>query len=296
MSLANLCLFTVLAAIVVLPPVRKLEVEIQLSDTGTANPPNIAIPPAVFLPVQTRSPSDLGPGKLLVASRALADPNFAETVVLLVHYDSEGVIGLILNRRTDLPISQVLAQLKTAKDLSNPVYLGGPVETPTVFGLLRSTDKLESAEHVFGDVYWISSKTALEKTLSSRPDPGVFHVYLGYAGWNTAQLRNEIRLGGWFIFQADNQTVFNANPDSLWRQMIKKTELEMARSAAARAQAPAALLKPPVVGTLSGDADSRFNHGRASARISSRATKSHAAVERFLLGPKASGFVSDDNP
>jgi putative transcriptional regulator len=228
MSVGNLCLFTVLAAIVALPAVRKLEVEIRQSDIGTANPPNIEIPPALFLPVQTRNPRDLGPGQLLVASRELADPNFAETVVLLVHYDSEGVIGLILNRRTDLPISQVLAQLKTAKDLSNPVYLGGPVETPTVFGLLRSTDKLEGAEHVFGDVYWISSKTALEKTISSRPDPGVFHVYLGYAGWSTAQLRNEIRLGGWFIFQADNQTVFHANPDSLWRQMIKKTELEMA--------------------------------------------------------------------
>jgi putative AlgH/UPF0301 family transcriptional regulator len=246
MSLGNLCLFTVLAAIVALPAVRKLEVEIKQSDIGTANPPNIEIPPAVFLPVQTRNPRDLGPGKLLVASRELADPNFAETVVLLVHYDSEGVMGLILNRRTDLPISQVLAQLKTAKDLSNPVYLGGPVETPTVFGLLRSTDKLEGAEHVFGDVYWISSKTALEKTISSRPDPGVFHVYLGYAGWSTDQLRNEIRLGGWFIFQADNQTVFHANPDSLWRQMIKKTELEMAGCpTTARPPAPARISKPP---------------------------------------------------
>src|SRR5262249_4853744 len=127
-----------------------------------------------------------------------------------------------------LPISRVLAELKTAKDLSDPVYLGGPVETPTVFALLRSTDTLEDAERVFGGVYWISKKTALEKTISSHPDPGVFHVYLGYAGWTAAQLRNEVQLGGWFIFQADNKTVFNANPDSLWRQMIQKTELQMA--------------------------------------------------------------------
>jgi len=182
-----------------------------------------------LLPVQSRNPKDLGPGKLLVASRELADPNFAQTVILLVHYDAEGVIGLMLNRRTDLPISRVFVQLKSAKDISDPVYLGGPVETPTVFALLRSTDKLEGAEHVFGSVYWISTKTTLEKTISSRPDPGVFHVYLGYAGWTTNQRRNEVRLGRWFIFQADNQTVFNANPDSLWHQMIKKTELKMAR-------------------------------------------------------------------
>ena len=228
MSLGNLCFFTVLATLVAFAPVRQIEVEVRQSNTRTANLPKIEMPPAAFLPVQSKNPGDLGPGKLLVASRDLEDPNFAETVILLVHYDSKGVVGLMLNRRTDLPISRVFAQLQAAKDLSDPVYLGGPVETPTVFALLQSTDKLEGAEHVFGGVYWISTRTALERTISSRPDPGVFHVYLGYAGWTTEQLRHEVLLGGWFIFQADKQTIFKANPDSLWRQMIQKTELKMA--------------------------------------------------------------------
>lgn len=229
MSPGNLCLFTVLTALIALPAVRNSEVEATQSNPPTQNSPNIELSPAVS-EVQSKNPKDLGAGKLLVASRELADPNFAKTVILLVHYDAEGAVGLMINRRTDLPISRVLAELKTAKDLSDPVYLGGPVETPTVFALLRSKDKLDGAEHVFGGVYWISSKTALEKTISSRPDPGVFHVYLGYAGWTTDQLRTEVRLGGWFIFPADNQSVFNANPESLWRQMIEKTELEMAGS------------------------------------------------------------------
>jgi len=228
MSLRNLCFFTVLAAMAAFPPARKSELDTRQSNTRTPNSPNIETPPPVFLPVQSRNPKDLSPGKLLVASRELGDPNFAETVILLVHYDAESVVGLMLNRRTHLPISRVLAEIKPAKDLSDPVYLGGPVETPTVFALLRSTDKLEGAEHVFGGVYWISTKAALEKTISSHPDPGAFHVYLGYAGWTADQLKTEIRLGGWFIFQADNQTVFNSNPDSLWHEMIKKTELKMA--------------------------------------------------------------------
>ena len=236
MSLGNLCFFTMLATIVAFPAVGKIEVEIRQSNTGAANSPNIEMPPAPFHRVQSKNPKDLGPGKLLVASRKLADPNFAETVILLVHSDAGGVVGLMLNRRTDLPISRVFAQLEAAKDRSDRVFLGGPVETPVVFGLVRSTDKVENAEHVFGGVYWISTKIALEKALSSRPDPGVFHVYLGYAGWTPAQLRNEVRLGGWFIFQADNETVFNANPDSLWRQMIKKTELDMAGYPTSRPQ------------------------------------------------------------
>jgi putative transcriptional regulator len=225
MSLRNLCVFIVLAAMAAFPSVRKLEVEIR--QTGTPSP-NIESPLAPFLPVQSRNPNYLGPGKLLVASRELGDPNFAETVILLVHYDTESVVGLMLNRRTHLPISRVFAQYEAAKSRSDLVYMGGPVQTPTVFALLHSKDKLEGAEHVFGSVYWISTKTALEKTISSHPDPGVFHVYLGYAGWAADQLKNEVRLGGWFIFQADNQTVFNSNPDSLWREMIKKTELDVA--------------------------------------------------------------------
>src|SRR5215831_9471976 len=117
MSPRNLCCFTVLAAMVALPVMRKVEAELRQSGTRTENSANIKMPPAVFLPVQSRNPRDLGPGKVLVASRELGDPNFAKTVVLLVHCDTESVIGLMINRRTAVPISRVFADLKTAKDI-----------------------------------------------------------------------------------------------------------------------------------------------------------------------------------
>lgn len=183
---------------------------------------------AVFLPLQSKNSKDLRAGSLLVASRSLADPNFAETVILLVHYDAEGVVGLILNRRTDIPLSQVLDGLKAAKDRSEPVYLGGPLEAPAVFALLQSATKLQGAEQIFGSVYLISKKELFEQIISARPDPSSFHVYLGYAGWNPDQLQREVQLGAWFIFQADAKAVFDSDPDSLWPQMIKKTELEFA--------------------------------------------------------------------
>jgi putative AlgH/UPF0301 family transcriptional regulator len=184
--------------------------------------------PAAFLPVQSRNVKGLAAGKLLVASRELADPNFAQTVVLLVHYDPQGVVGLVLNRRTHVPLSRVLEDLKAAKDRSDPVYLGGPVDTPAVFALLRSPAKVGGAEHIFGEVYLISAKKLFEQTISTRPDPGVFHVYLGDAGWNAVQLQKEVELGAWFIFPADASTVFSSDPDSLWSEMIRKTELDLA--------------------------------------------------------------------
>ena len=186
------------------------------------------LPPAVFVPVQSKDAKRLGIGKLLVASRGLADPNFAKTVILLVHSDEQGIVGLILNRRTDLALSRVLEGLPGTKDRSDQVYLGGPVQVPAVSALLQSSTKVEGAEHIFGGVYLISTKTLLEKTLAARPDPQVFHVYLGYAGWTSDQLRKEVELGAWFIFPADTGAVFNSDPGSSWPQMIRKTEQKFA--------------------------------------------------------------------
>lgn len=185
--------------------------------------------PVSFLPIQFKNPKDLGIGKLLVASRGLGDPHFAGTVILLVHYDENGVVGLFLNRRTDVPLSQVL-DLKAAKDRSDPVYLGGPVGPSAVFALFESSAKMEKAENIFGGVYLISDKALFEQTISARPDPGVFHVYLGYAGWTQDQLRTEAQLGAWFVFPAEAAKVFNSDPDSLWLQMIQKTELQLAKT------------------------------------------------------------------
>jgi putative AlgH/UPF0301 family transcriptional regulator len=187
-------------------------------------------PPAAFLPVQSKNAKSLSAGKLLVASRNLGDLYFAKTVILLVRYDSEGVLGLVLNRRTDIPISRALDSVKAAKDRSDLVYLGGPVETPAVFALFQSPTKIEGAKPIFDGVYFIASKPLFEQTISARPDPGVFHVYLGYAAWTQDQLRKEVELGAWFIFSAEASTVFNADPDSLWLEMIRKTELQLAQS------------------------------------------------------------------
>jgi len=105
--------------------------------------------------------------------------------------------------------------------------------------LLQSSAKVEGAEQIFGGVYLITAKPLFERTISARPDSAAFHVYLGYAGWTKAQLRNEVLLGSWFIFPEDAGTVFNSDPDSLWSKLIRKTELKMAKSQPADREPPA---------------------------------------------------------
>lgn len=217
-------LFAILATVVAFAAVSGLSARIKGSHV-----PMPDLRPTVFIPVQSKNVKDLGIGKLLVASRSLADPNFAQTVVLLVRYDAEGVVGLILDRRTDLPLSRVLDGIKAAKNRFDKVFSGGPVE-PSVFALLQSPAKVEGADHIFGKVYMISTKPQFEQTISARPDPNRFHVYLGAATWTNEQLRMELQLGAWFIFPADAEIVFDSNPNSLWPRLIEKTELKFAES------------------------------------------------------------------
>jgi putative transcriptional regulator len=241
MSLRKLCLYTALAAILVCASAVRLNRYINKSGVPetktwphastltTDFPVGSHAPPANFHHVQFKNSKSLAAGKVLVASRNLGDPHFAKTVILLVRYDAQGVLGLVLNHRTDIPLSRALESLKAAKDRSDPVYLGGPLETPAVFALYQSPAKPEGAEHIFGGVYLINSKPLFEQTVSSQPKPDVFHVYLGYAGWTQDQLRQEVELGAWFIFPAEAGTVFNADPEALWPEMIRKTELQVAR-------------------------------------------------------------------
>ena len=100
MSLPKVCLFAMLAT------------ALAFASAGRCG--SLALP-SDFLPVQSKNGKNLATGKVLVASRNLGDPHFAKSVILLVRYDADGVLGLVLNRRTDIPLSRVLDSLKGRK-------------------------------------------------------------------------------------------------------------------------------------------------------------------------------------
>ena len=138
-------------------------------------------------------------------------------------------MGLVVNRQTKLPISRALKQLKQAEGRSEPVYAGGPVDRMSIQALLRSPTKVEEADHVFADVYTISSQRLLQSALHAGTGASAFRVYLGYAGWGPGQLEREVEAGGWWVFPGDAKNVFDAHPETLWTRLIEKTELQIAR-------------------------------------------------------------------
>jgi putative transcriptional regulator len=164
-------------------------------------------------------------GAVLVASEKLGDPNFAETVVFILHRDADGgVLGVVLNRPMDVTLAKAFPKLHGASD---PVYEGGPVSPDAVQALMRSPEKLESADHVLGDIYSVARKALLEKSITDRVASTKFRVYLGYAGWGPGQLENEIRIGAWTTLRGAKYA-FDSDPASLWERLNRETHSQVA--------------------------------------------------------------------
>src|ERR1700685_2427396 len=97
--------------------------------------------------VHYREEEQLSAGNLLVASEKLGDQNFAEAVVLILEHDEEaGTLGVIINRRSEIPLSRVFPDIKGAS--ADPVYLGGPVSVTAVQALLRLPNEMADVRHV----------------------------------------------------------------------------------------------------------------------------------------------------
>ena len=179
---------------------------------------------ALLLQAQPVSPK-LAPGRILVATEECHDPDFAQSVILLVDYQEQGgVLGLMINRRTKVELARLFPELpSSAKNRTDAVYAGGPV-TLSVIGLERSRAKVEKADLVFGEVYSITDKDVLEQTASSGKPPDSFRVYVGYAGWTGPQLRGEVDRGFWHVVHGDANLIFDPHPETIWDRLNRRTQ------------------------------------------------------------------------
>lgn len=183
---------------------------------------------------QTRRGEDaverLETGSFLVASRELQDPNFRQTVVLIVEYDRwQGALGLVINRPSEVELSHVMPRAEGSGVASELVFVGGPVE-PLQFALLvRSPEAPQEARPVFDDVYFSNSLELLERLIDEPVEDGSFRTYAGYSGWAPGQLETEIAVGGWHVVAGQEEAIFEHPSDKVWSRLILLGTADWAR-------------------------------------------------------------------
>lgn len=165
--------------------------------------------------------TELAKGKFLVAKRGIGDPRFSESVILLVDHDDKGTLGVIINRRSDILLSEALPQVDSLRRRDDKLFFGGPVSRHQVLLLMRSSKAPPGAVRVFDSVYFSPGSALLDGGLS---DVGSLRAYAGYAGWAHGQLAAELARGDWFIADADAHSIFSALPASVWPALITRFE------------------------------------------------------------------------
>ena len=180
---------------------------------------------------------------LLVSMPQMQDPNFTKTVSLLSEFSDRGAVALILNRPLQISIHDVLApdfrkQLevdtrveKALKEI--PVYWGGPVDVRQGLIIHNCEDLKENSVSIGNGIYITGSIKILLDLLkrSVLDDSDIFFRFLlGYAGWDSQQLEQEMSESCWITTEIQ-PFVFETEPDDLWKKVVKSLGVEISQLA-----------------------------------------------------------------
>ena len=163
----------------------------------------------------------LGAGKLLISEPFMPDYYFKRSVIYLAdHNQEEGSFGLIINKKTEYTLDEVSNEFG---DFQADVYLGGPVQTNSLFYLHKRGDLIEDSLEISKGVFWGGNFDQLVRLIKDRIlKEDEIRFFLGYAGWNPEQLKREIDEKSWLVSQVKANDIFSTQPDKLWSKCIQK--------------------------------------------------------------------------
>lgn len=140
------------------------------------------------------------PGIFIKSTSALDDTVFQNTLIYITEYNDNGATGFVVNQ----PFSRSLNELEEFKHLPPfPIHVGGPVDQEHLFFIHRRPDIIPGGTPVAGDVcYGGDFKIAVQQALRTSD----MKVFLGYCGWDKAELDAEMEEGSWVV--VDDMTLF----------------------------------------------------------------------------------------
>lgn len=179
-------------------------------------------------------------GRLLVATPALADPNFDRAVVLLLDHDDEGSLGVVLNRPTPVDVGDILEGWGALAGEPGVVFQGGPValDSALAVGVIPGDEGPPAGtgprtggrdplgfRRVHGAIGLVDLETPPELLAAAL---GSLRIFAGYAGWGPGQLEDELTEGAWYVVESEPGDVSSPAPERLWRAVLRRQRSELA--------------------------------------------------------------------
>jgi putative transcriptional regulator len=169
-------------------------------------------------------------GQFLVASEDMGDPRFVQTVILMIHHDASGAMGIIVNRPLgDVPAAKLLEGMGldgTGTRGTVRLHYGGPVEPRQGLTLHTPDYRIEGTRRVTGGIA-VTGNPEIVRAIGTGKGPTRSLIALGYAGWAPGQLESEMKAGGWFTIPADDALVFDENYEKKWERAKARRRIDL---------------------------------------------------------------------
>lgn len=178
-----------------------------------------------ILKIRTVRPAAIAPGSLLVAEPFLSESYFNHGVITLVDYTAEdGALGLVMNVPTGHTLDEYLDGVNPGTDV--PVYCGGPIgQDRMVFMHTLGPDIFPGAKEFAPGLYLGGDfETAMDYVNSGYPLEGVIRFFIGYSGWDSPQLHEELESETWAVADApaDLSFLLKGEQDSYWHRFVRR--------------------------------------------------------------------------
>ena len=168
-------------------------------------------------------------GQFLIAMPPMGDPRFERSVIYMCAHSADGAMGLVVNRvASEIDFPELLDQLEIKTDgIKNPipVLTGGPVETGRGF-VLHSMDYSQDSTLKVTDEVGLTATVDILRAIAEGEGPAKSLLTLGYAGWSSGQLDNEIQANGWLNVSCDTSILFDEDLNSKWDRAVRKVGID----------------------------------------------------------------------
>jgi putative transcriptional regulator len=106
------------------------------------------------------------------------------------------------------------------------VFSGGPVEPYRAF-TLHSRDVMPEHSVPVDDDTAFNVEDDVLKALADHAAPKSMIFALGYSGWASGQLENELDRGDWYVVASDPALVFGTEPARIWERAVALFSTEL---------------------------------------------------------------------
>lgn len=158
--------------------------------------------------------------RLLFAEPFMDDPYFKRSVVLLTEHNTDGALGFILNKPLDVKLNEVL---KDFPEFDAPVFMGGPVQTDTLFFIHTQGEFIADSVKINELFSWSGNFDQLKELIVNQQIfPNEIKFFIGYSGWDYEQLNKEVKDESWLISKNNLTNINQLNEADLWQTSLQK--------------------------------------------------------------------------